>query len=65
MEHEFIAGIDTWGSGGEMFDVLTLKDGKVLVITEDTVAVYQSRDAFDSGSQHALVYQRTFPSASR
>jgi hypothetical protein len=49
VDHEFIAGIETWGSGGYMLDLVTLKDGKVLLITEHAVVLYESRSAFDSG----------------
>jgi hypothetical protein len=50
MDHEFIAEIETWGSGGQMVDLVTLKDGKIILITEDTVVLYTNRTAFDAGT---------------
>jgi hypothetical protein len=49
MDCEFIQAIETWGSGGEMMDVVVLKDGRVLVIAEHGLALYKSRGAFESG----------------
>jgi hypothetical protein len=34
-----------------MMDVLILKDGRVLVLTESGIALYESRAAFDSGAR--------------
>jgi len=53
MDCEFIQEIETWGSGGHMMDVLILKDGRVLVLTESGIALYESRAAFDSGAKSA------------
>jgi hypothetical protein len=50
MDHEFIARIETWGSGGQMLDLVTLKDGKILLITEAAVVMYANRTAFDSAT---------------
>jgi hypothetical protein len=49
MDCEFIQAIETWGSGAEMMDVVVLKDGRLLVIAEYGIALYQSREAFESG----------------
>jgi len=49
MDCEFIQAIETWGSGGEMMDLVVLKDGRVLVIAEYGIAFYKSREAFESG----------------
>lgn len=51
MDREFIEHIETWGSGGYMMDVVVLKDGRVLVIAEFGISVYESRAAFDSGGE--------------
>lgn len=48
MEHEFIADIETFGSGGQMLDVVKLKDGKILLITDDTLVLYDSWNDFES-----------------
>jgi hypothetical protein len=55
MDREFIQEIETWGSGGHMMDVLILKDGRVLVLTESGIALYESRDAFDRGARSAAI----------
>ena len=55
MDHAFIAGIESWGSGGQMLDVIMLTDGEVLVVMQDAVVLYANRDAFDAGSQGKLV----------
>ena len=55
MDCEFIQEIETWGSGGHMMDVLILKDGRVLVLTESGIALYESRAAFDSGAKSAAI----------
>ena len=51
MDWEFIENIETWGSGGQMMDVVALKDGRVLVITEHGMSLYEDRAAFDSGER--------------
>ena len=55
MDWEFIENIDTWGSGGQMMDVLQLKDGRVLVIGEHGISLYENREAFDSGAGFTAV----------
>ena len=49
MECEFICGVETWGSGDQMMDVLTLQDGKILLITENVIRLFDDRSAFESG----------------
>lgn len=50
MEHEHIAEIGSWDSGGGMaLDLITLKDGRVLVISEDAVVLYESMEAVEAG----------------
>lgn len=39
MEHEFISDVETWGSGGQMLDVVTLKNGEILLITGDALVL--------------------------
>ena len=56
MDHEFIAEIETWGSGGQMLDVVTLKNGKILVITVSSVLLYESRAAFEAGEGGEAVH---------
>ena len=48
--HEFIAGRDTWGSGGRMLDVVTLKDGRILMIADEAIVVYETRSDFEAGT---------------
>jgi hypothetical protein len=55
MDCEFIQEIETWGSGGQMMDVVVLKDGRVLVITEHGIALYQDRATFESGGSSTPV----------
>lgn len=64
MDCEFIQEIETWGSGGHMMDVLLLKDGRVLVLTESGVALYESRAAFDSGVKSAAIDNGSVSSSS-
>ena len=56
MDYEFIAGIETWGSGGQMLDLVTLKNGKILMITENAVVLYESRTAFEAGAAGGTVH---------
>ena len=49
MECEFISKVETWGSGDQMLDILTLQDGKVLLITADAITLFDDRSAFESG----------------
>jgi hypothetical protein len=55
MDCEFIQAIETWGSGGQMMDVVVLKDGRILVIAEYRIALYENRAAFDSGESSKTV----------
>jgi hypothetical protein len=55
MDCEFIQDIETWGSGGHMMDIVTLKDGRILVIAEHGVVLYPSRAAFDSGANSTRI----------
>lgn len=50
MELEHIKDATTWDSGGgQILDLLTLKDGRVLVVSEDAVTLYDSIEALESG----------------
>ncbi len=49
MDYEFIAHIETWGSGGQMLEVITLKDGRILLLREGAVVLFPNRASFDSG----------------
>jgi hypothetical protein len=45
--HEFIKEIETWNSGGNvMLDIIYLKSGKILVISDEVVCKYDSIDLF-------------------
>ena len=55
MGHEFIEEIATWGSGGHMMDVVLLKDGRVLVIAEFGITLYENRAVFESGGQSTRI----------
>jgi hypothetical protein len=57
MDREFIADIETWGSGDQMLDIVTFKDGKVLVISDAAMVLYESRRAFEAGTNGRLLYQ--------
>jgi hypothetical protein len=49
MEGEFVAGIESWGSGDQMMDILTLNDGRILLITAGAVTLFDDRQSFDEG----------------
>jgi hypothetical protein len=50
MELENIAEISTWESGGgQVLDLLTLKDGRVLVISDESVVLYGSMEDMEGG----------------
>jgi hypothetical protein len=50
MKQEHIAEIGSWDSGGGMaLDLITLKDGRVLVISGDAVVLYENMDAVEQG----------------
>lgn len=47
---EHIAEATTWDSGGgQVLDLLILKDGRVLVISEDAVVLCENMDAVEAG----------------
>jgi len=44
-KHEFIDEINTWNSGGNvMLDVIKLKSGKMLIISDEVVCKYDSME---------------------
>jgi hypothetical protein len=50
MDMEHIKDIESWDSGGEqVLDILSLKDGRVLVISEDAVVLYADKDDLEEG----------------
>lgn len=54
-KHEFIKEIDTWNSGGNvMLDIIWLKSGKILVVSDEVVCKYNSIAQFmgDEGDYH-------------
>lgn len=47
---EHIAELSTWDSGGgQLLDLLTLKDGRVLVISEDAIVLYNNMAEVEEG----------------
>jgi hypothetical protein len=45
---EFIESIETWNSGGNiMLDVIKLKSGKILIISDECVCKYDSIEEFN------------------
>lgn len=47
---EHIAEATTWDSGGgQVLDLLILKDGRVLAISEDAAVLYESMDDLEVG----------------
>ena len=47
---EWVKDLGTWDSGGgQQLDMLTLKDGRVLVISEDAVVLYADMDDIQEG----------------
>ena len=55
MDWEFIQDIQTWGSGGHMMDIAVLKDGRILVIADYGIALYENWEAFDSGGNRTTI----------
>ena len=50
LELEHITEATTWDSGGGMvLDILSLKDGRVLAISDDAVVLYSSLEDLESG----------------
>ena len=50
MQLEWIKELETWDSGGgQVLDMLTLKDGRVLVISGDAVVLYASKEELEEG----------------
>jgi len=50
MELEHIKSSTTWDSGGgQVLDLLTLKDGRVIVVSEDAVVLYDSQEELEVG----------------
>ena len=50
MKLEHVESITTWDSGGgQALDLLTLKDGRVLVVSEDAVVLYEDMEAVEAG----------------
>lgn len=50
MELEHIETVSTWDSGGgQVLDLVVLKDGRVLVVSEDAVVLYQSLHDMEAG----------------
>jgi hypothetical protein len=50
MEFEHFENATTWNSGGgQTLDLLTLKDGRVLVVSEDAIVLYENMDAVEAG----------------
>lgn len=47
---EHVVEATTWDSGGgQILDLLTLRDGRVLVVSEDSVVLYANIEDLESG----------------
>jgi len=47
---EYIKSISSWDSGGGIvIDIVELKDGRVLGITDESVVLYPSMDTLEEG----------------
>lgn len=59
-EDSFIKEVDEgWHSGGNIYlDLITLKDGSVLVISEDAIDLYKNRKSFDDGDAPLFEHER-------
>ena len=55
MDCEFIQEIQTWGSGGHMMDIAVLKDGRILVIAEFGIFLYDDWETFHSGGKRTAI----------
>lgn len=49
-DHAFVDRIESWGSGDQMLDVVTLDNGEILLITDQSILLFASRDAFEAGT---------------
>lgn len=48
MVHEFIDSVETWNSGGNvMLDIIKLKSGQILIISDEVVCKYESIAEFE------------------
>lgn len=48
-----------WNSGGNIYlDFITLKDGTVLVVSEDAIGLFINRESFDEGVKPIYFKQR-------
>jgi hypothetical protein len=46
-DQAFISRVETWFSGGQPMDIVTLQDGSVVLITETAVVLYANFSAFE------------------
>jgi hypothetical protein len=54
METEYVKTVSSWNSGGGIIvDVVELKDGRVLGITDESVVLYESMEALQESSPAA------------
>lgn len=50
LETEYVKSVSSWDSGGGiMVDIVELKDGRVLGITDESVVLYPSMEALEGG----------------
>lgn len=50
LDTEYVKSVSSWDSGGGiMIDVIELKDGRVLGITDESVVLYPSMEALEEG----------------
>ena len=55
MDCAFVTGVETWGSGGEMLDVVLLADGRLVAIMSSRLAVYDDTAAFEAGEPRGII----------
>ena len=56
---EHIVDISSWDSGGGMvLDLVTLRDGRILVVSEDAVVLYKNIEDLESGetAERPIIY---------
>lgn len=50
LDTEYVKSVSSWDSGGGIvIDILELKDGRVLGITDESVVLYPSMEALEEG----------------
>lgn len=56
-DHEFVKTVDTWNTGGHVYnDLITLKDGTVIRISDGAVVVYKTIHDMESENETGHIY---------